>query len=353
MSESVPSRRLNLIKAAYALLGLFVFVLALQLMKAGAKGLAPILRETAFLKDPIDSLGFGWLGAYLVLSGSPVAAAALSLFNGGALNAVQTFTMINGSRMGASFIVLFIGFIYILRGQEPKRSLSMGLLSLLTTWTIYIPALLLGDFFLTNGTFSGVRLSAASQLVSFIDAIFDPIVDWITSWAPGLLIFVVGVGIILIAFHLIDRALPELKLGGTEFSQAPRLLYRPIVMFLLGSAVTTVSMSVSVSLSLLVPLSARGYIRRENVIPYIMGANITTFVDTLVASVLMNNPRAFTIVFVGMISVALVSLSILLTIYRLYERWVLKIANSIAGNRRNLTLFMLLLVGVPILLLLR
>ena len=62
-----------------------------------------------------------------------------------------------------------------------------------------------------------------------------------------------------------------------------RLLYRPLVTFALGLAVTTLTMSVSVSLSVLVPLSARGYIRRENVIPYIMGANITTFVDTLVA----------------------------------------------------------------------
>ena len=164
-------RRMSLTKIAYALAGLFVFVLALQLMKAGAKSLAPILRETALLKDPIDSLGFGWLGAYLVLSGSPVAAAALSLFNGGALTALQTFTMINGSRMGASFIVLFIGFIYILRGQEPKRSLGMGLLSLLTTWTLYIPALFLGGFFLTHGPFDPVPRCAARGLVSFVDTV--------------------------------------------------------------------------------------------------------------------------------------------------------------------------------------
>ena len=182
-------------------------------------------------------------------------------------------------------------------------------------------------------------------------SIFDPIVQWITGWAPGLLIFVVGVGVILLAFNLIDRALPELKLGGTEFDQAPRLLYKPIVMFLLGGVVTTFSMSVSVSLSLLVPLSARGYIRRENVIPYIMGANITTFVDTLVASLFMNQPQAFTVVFVEMATVALISIIILLTSYRFYERQVLNLANRITASRRNLSVFMLLLVGTPIILL--
>jgi hypothetical protein len=336
----------------YGLLGLFVFLLALQLMRAGARGLAPILKSTELLKTPINSLGFGWFGAYLVMSGSPVAAASLSLFDGNAITELQTFTMINGSRMGASFIVLFIGFLYMLRGHEPKRSLSMGLLSLLTTWTIYVPVLIIGSTFIVNGTFDSVRISAASTLVSFIDSIFDPIVKWIISWAPGLLIFAVGVGVILLAFNLIDRALPNPELGGTEFNQAPRLLYKPIVMFLLGGAVTTISMSVSVSLSLLVPLSARGYIRRENVIPYIMGANITTFVDTLVASLFMNQPQAFTIVFVEMATVAVVSVIILLTSYRLYERLILKIANLITGSRRNFSVFMLLLVGTPIILLL-
>jgi Na+/phosphate symporter len=353
MRDAALPRRINLLKIAYALGGLFVFVLALQLMKAGAKSLAPILKDTALLKDPLDSLGFGWLSAYIVLSGSPVAAAALSLFNGGAINALQTFTMINGSRMGASFIVLFIGFIYMLRGHEPKRSLSMGMLSLLTTWTIYIPAMLLGSYFLTQGVFDAVHVSVSSQLASFVDGVFDPMVNWIAGWAPGLLVFVVGVGVILLAFNLIDRALPNLNLGSTDFDQAPRLLYRPIVMFLLGSAVTLLSMSVSVSVGLLVPLSARGYVRRENVIPYIMGANITTFIDTLIASILMNNPHSFTIVFVEMLSVSLVSLTVLTTLYRPYERQVLNMANWITGQRRNLTVFVLVLIAVPIVLLLR
>jgi sodium-dependent phosphate cotransporter len=352
LSLSPQPRRIQLSKILFGLLGLIVFLFALQLMRAGARGLAPILKSTDLLKTPVNSLGFGWLGAYMVLSGSPVAAASLSLFDGGAITELQTFTMINGSRMGASFIVLFIGFLYMLRGHEPKRSLSMGLLSLLTTWTIYVPVLIIGSLFIINGTFDAFRISAASELVSFIDKIFTPIVQWITGWAPGLLIFVVGIGVILLAFNLIDRALPDLQLGGTEFNQAPRLIYKPIVMFLLGCAVTTVSMSVSVSLSLLVPLSARGYIRRENVIPYIMGANITTFVDTLVASLFMNQPQAFTVVFVEMATVAIISVIILLTSYHLYERLILKIANRITANRRNFSVFMLLLVSTPIILLL-
>jgi solute carrier family 34 (sodium-dependent phosphate cotransporter) len=346
-----PRRHIHLLKIVFALAGLFVFILALQLMKAGARQLAPVLEDLALLQTPLQALGLGWLGAYLVLSGSPVAAAALGLFNGGAITELQTFLMINGSRMGSSFIVLFVGFLYMVRGHESKRSLSIGLLSMLTTWTTYVPAMLLGSYLLNSGALSALHFSASAELASFIDSVFDPIVGWIIGWAPGLLVFVVGVLVILLAFNLIDRALPDLRLTGGEFGEAPSLLFRPVAMFLIGGAITAVSMSVSVSVSLLVPLSTRGYIRRENAIPYIMGANITTFIDTLVASLFMNNPASFTIVLVEMLSVSTVSLLIMGFIYRPYERQVLNLANRITATRRGFSLFMILLLGLPLVLL--
>jgi sodium-dependent phosphate cotransporter len=46
-------------------------------------------------------------------------------------------------------------------------------------------------------------------------------------------------------------------------------------------------------------------VRRENVIPYIMGANITTFIDTLLAAVLLNNHEAVTVVLAEMLGVTI------------------------------------------------
>ena len=58
--------------------GLLLFVLALELLKKGAFGLGPLLRSVG-VAGFTGGLGFGWLMACVVLSGSPVAAMALSL----------------------------------------------------------------------------------------------------------------------------------------------------------------------------------------------------------------------------------------------------------------------------------
>ena len=339
-------------KIALFFVSLFLFILALTLMKDGARGLAPLVRDSFRVTNPANSLGFGWLFAYLVMSGSPVAAAALTFFDAGVITQLETFTTITGSRMGASFIVLFIGFIYVVRGRNRATSLSMGLTSLTVTWTTYLAGLVIGVTILQTGALDNVQMQSGAALNSVIDRIFDPIAALLASFLPGWALFMVGMGIILLSFNLFDRCLPEMTIKDSQVGRVSRLVYRPWVMFLLGAGVTMISMSVSVSLGILVPLSNRGFIRRENVIPYIMGANITTFVDTLLAAVLLNNPQAFTVVLTEMISIAIVSLIILALFYRTFERNSLRLVAAITANGRNLALFMVVLFIVPLILLL-
>jgi len=85
---------------------MFLFILAIQLMKAGAAAVGPTIQGQFPFANGLSTMGTGWLGAYLVLSGSPVAATAISLFGAGTTSVLQTFTMLSGSRLGASFIVL-------------------------------------------------------------------------------------------------------------------------------------------------------------------------------------------------------------------------------------------------------
>ena len=80
----------RLYKVGLFLFSLFLFMLAIALMKESAHGLTPLLRDTFRATTPLRSLGFGWLFAYVVLSGSPVAAVALTFLDAGVRISVNT-----------------------------------------------------------------------------------------------------------------------------------------------------------------------------------------------------------------------------------------------------------------------
>jgi sodium-dependent phosphate cotransporter len=339
-------------KIVLFLASLYLFMLAITLMKEGARSVAPLVRNLLEVTSAANALGFGWLFAYGIMSGSPVAAAALTFFDAGVVDKLGAFAMITGSRLGASFLVLLIGFLYVLRGRDRATSLSMGLLSLAVTATTYLPSLLLGAVLLRTGLLDGVQLQSGGLLYSVVEQAVGPVSGMAVSLLPSWAVFLLGLGVIWFSFNLFDKCLPQMTIKESQLGWMSRLVYRPWVMFLLGALITVVSMSVSLSLSILVPLSARGFVRRENVIPYIMGANVTTFVDTLLAAVLLDNPAAFTLVFVQMFCITVVSVIILAIVYRPFERGMLRFVAWVTVRNRNLALFMAVIFMVPIALML-
>lgn len=345
-------RRVRWEKIGLFAFSLLLFMLAISLMKEGAHAFAPLFDRGFSLNHPANSLGFGWLFAYLIMSGSPVAASALTFFDAGLIDQLGAFSMIAGSRLGASFIVLLLGLIYVLRGRDKANSLGMGLLSLTVTGTTYLLGLLIGVFILQAGILDPVQIRTGLLLTSLVEFIFDPILHAASALLPLWTVFLVGLGLAMASFALFDRSLPKMTVRQSQVGRVSRLVYRPWVMFALGSAVTLMSMSVSVSLGILVPLSDRGFIRRENVIPYIMGANITTFIDTLFAAVLLNNPPAFTVVLVEMVSIALASSLILALFYQRYVRGSLAFVSWVTASNRNLLVFMFVILAAPFILML-
>ena len=332
--------------AMFSFAGLFLFVLALQLLKSGAAGLKPVL-NAASADGVANLLGFGWLGSYAVMSGSPVAAISLSLFSGGTISDVESFAMINGSRLGASFIVLFVGFLQYVWHRRSADGLFIGVVALLTAFTLWLPTLPIGIAVLNLGWFDSVEVGTPGAITSLIDVVYDPVVERIDEHLPRLLMFFAGIATLLTAFTVFDRALPNLEQPSLKVERIRDRLHHPMAMFALGLAITAMTLSVSISLTLLIPLSLKGYVRRDNIIPYVMGANISTWVDTLVAALLLEQPRAFTIVFTEMAVGATVSLVVLLFLYKPYSRVILATARRVTHTQRGFALFLGAILLVP------
>jgi Na+/phosphate symporter len=332
-----------------ALTGVAIFVYAIQLMKASALAVRPFL-ETYFgsvATSPFAALGFGWGSAYLVLSGSPVAAVGVGLLDQGFLSPVDAYFLIMGSRLGAAFIVIVIGVVAIARGGGREECLSVGVLSFLVTYSVYLPAIFLGFLLLDSGTLTTLTFRTPGLVLGLLDAVVTPLVSATVEAASASVAFVLSLGALYLGLSVFDRAFHRREIEELQTSAVHRYLQRPPVAFLIGATITLASTSVSLSLGLLVPLYLKGYVRRREIIPYIMGANITTFVDTLLVAVVLDNPVAINLLFVQMVAVTLVSLAILV-VYKPYREGILRLFHYLFHSNRALAAFAVLNIAAPV-----
>jgi Na+/phosphate symporter len=355
LGSSHPSHRFALpVRLVLIVVGLGLFVTALGLMKAGAQALVPALEGSIFTDGLASALGLGWLGACLVLSGSPVAASALTLLDGGAIDREQAFAMLTGSRLGASFVVLAVGAIYTVRKSrrgdaDPKAPLSIGILSFTMTAVAYLPGALIGLVVLQAGWLDGVHLAASPDVVSVTDSAFGWAVDGAKAVLPDWALFPLGVLVLLLAFKVVDEVLPSV---GEESvgHRSSRWFSTPWLMFALGCLVAFLTLSVSVALTVLVPIVASGRLRREDALPYIAGANITTLADTLVAAIVLGNQDAVRVVLAEAGGVTVWTLVLLAFAYPQLRAFCLKVSDTVLASRPRLVGFVSCLFLVPLVL---
>ncbi len=318
-------------------------------MKRGATGLNPVL-DALSVDTSINYLGFGWISAYLLGSGSPVASVALTLFSRGVLTDSQTYFMISGGRLGASFIVLFVGFLYYARGRREPDGLYIGVVALMTTAIVYSAGIPLGYGLLKSGWLDGVRFGSPG-VIKGVNEAYAPAVDFFDGFLPLIGLFVIGVVAVVFSLRLFDAALPSFESTDGRIQRVMEVLHQRFTMFVLGIAITVLTVSVAVSLTILVPLSMKGIVRRNNIIPYVMGAQIGTFVDKLFVTLLLDSPRAFTIIFSEMLAVLTVSLLILVFVFDPFRDVILKSASLATSSKRSFAVFLGCIFLVPVVLL--
>jgi solute carrier family 34 (sodium-dependent phosphate cotransporter) len=327
---------------------LFLFIGALQLMKTGAGNLNILADDGFLLRNAGTTFGLGWVGALIVLSGSPIAASAVSLVAAGRVSETEGFTMLAGSRMGASFVVLVVAVVYALRGGHGKRltPLSTAVTAWVTTAIIYIPATFLGIFLLGSGPLRSLDLRAPPQLANFIDLLYGRVIE-IAARAPAGFVFIGGVLVLLLSMKILDGVVPTLG-AGTLGAERMSWLRKKWPMFLIGAIVALVTMSVSVALTVLVPVVSKGYLKRVEIIPYVMGANILTLGDTLFAALTLDSPGAARIVLTGILSTTLISVFLLALAYGPLMRLIEILRRTMLRSHRHLALFVSALFLVPV-----
>jgi len=340
---------------AGALAAILLFLFAVQLLGAATEAAEPLIERLLSLVvvDDSSALGLSWLTTYGLTNGSVVAALALSLFRSGIVSDSEVFMMIVGSRLGGAAIVVIVGGFDYLQNRH-RRTLSegtsMGLLTFLITFTIYLPVAVLGLGVLK--TFQSGLLAATRGLHLPVRSLqyFEPITDAVIRTLGPASTLVVALALLFASLWLFDSVLERVE---TETVRTHLLQYfeQRWMAFCIGLLITGVTTSVAFSLGVIVPLYNRKFVRRVEIVPYILGANIGTLFDTLVVAFVLETPVGVTVVLL------VIGLATLLTLVALvwYESYAAVVdigQDRLLEDRRFFVGFSVLLVAVPAALLL-
>lgn len=313
---------------------------SLELVRGEAQGL---LQRT--IDSPASALGAGWLVSYLVLSATFVADLAVALLHVGLLTPVQAFLGIVGSRLGAGGIVVLVGALHFLqtKGSSLRDSVELGVLTFLVSHTIFLPAGLLG--YLALGHLPGAWLAGRSSGRLPLEGVLVLLPSG--TWFRVLLL-VISLALLYLSIRAIDAQLGQLDLTRFRDDHVPGL-HRPWIAALAGLVLTALTTSVAFSLGLLVPLYNEELLSRREMVPYILGAGIGTFSDTLLVAVILGSGPGLVVLALVILCAVVVTLIALLLVDR-YLATIDTLLGALTATRRRFVAFAASLVAVPALL---
>ena len=335
-----------------AVIAVALFLFAVQLLGAATQSAAPVISELfhRFVVGDASALGLGWLGAYVVANGSVVAALAVSLFTAEIVSPTQLFLLLAGSRLGAVAVVVFIGALDWLQKKRYtlRKSIRMGLLTFTLTHSIYLPVTVIGYLTLPVLQKPLLTVSHGWGTIGFQSlAVFGPVMAAITWFLGPTIGVLAGMSLLVASLNLFDRVLAQVDINVLRTTVFDRLS-NPAPAFVIGLLITGVTTSIAFSLGVIVPLYNRGYIERDELIPYVLGANIGTLVDTLLVAVVLGSTGGIAIVLHLLVIAALVT-AIALVALPVYTRAIVAFDQRLVDDRRAFLVFMTSLVVVPLL----
>ncbi len=337
----------------YGFIAIFGFILSLQLLGESTQEIAPLLQDffTAFITTELSALGTGWFMAYMVLNGATSAAIGLALFESGLIDFIQVFMVVSGSRLGAAFIVILIGLIEYSKGKSSSLadSCSVGILTFLLTYTIYIPAIILGYLLLGSFEFAFLETSGPTFLSYSLTMVFQPIVDILSENIFAPLLFFLSIILLLFSLKQFDKAFKGIGKEKMRDDYIRFLITSKWIGFLAGAALTLATTSVALSLGIIVPLYNKGYLKREEIIPYILGANVTTMISSIIAAIVLSSLVGMKAVLMLTMTITLVTLTALI-FYNQYFKLIKTMFDSIVLDKRLLYGFTLSLFLLPLIL---
>jgi sodium-dependent phosphate cotransporter len=342
-------------------LSIYFFISSIVLIKesVSSMGQGALRFLINLISDTTTGVLVGWFGTALIQSSGAFDSITVTLVSAGVLPMTVGVAIIIGAELGTTVTTQLVSILGYLSRDKEVFKLSFGVAMThywynLVTLLIFFP-IELSSGLLTRVALEGTRFFGRIPGITEVPSIFDLITPWIDallSFIPAWSGMIIGCAILMFSLRESEKHMSAVF--ATEVSQ--NLLQStfgdPIKSFLAGLVFTILVPSTSVMVSLLVPLTATKLIRADqHILPYILGANIGTVFDVMVAALVTGDPAAIGVWLVHL-TINIIGALLFLPVMKPFIRFVQKANDFLTGSRNRTILFFSLFNGSPLALLL-
>lgn len=353
MKQKQIARRkiLNIVKKVFfIILSLLVLLLGISVIKSSLMNWVDVLYFQKLFSDPVKTMSISYILTELTMSGSPIAWVFVSVGEFIWLNQINLAAGVVGTRLWVNLLLFIMWFILFLRWKNLKKTMDIWVLQFLISFSITAVSIVFLILFLDNTyihsfshyVISNVSMVESYWLLGFVSSSADWIVKFIWNNVVWIILWFVLLVLWLIcfdkSFSFINdkKSVEKLKTISTNFSS-----------FLAGFFITSLSMSLSVSVTILLPLYTKGSIKKNHLIAYILWANITTLLDTVFLSIIAESSMWFSVILSFLISVWIVACLYMLW-FKYYSRAILSFEEKILSNKIYFILFLFITLILPL-----
>jgi len=361
-TESAQSGR-SVSRKDYVLMAvsIYLFVSSIEMIKISAKALGHggVDYIVGLIRGPITGVFAGWFGTALVQSSGAFDSIVVALVSAGVIPMITAVGIILGAEVGTTITSLLVSVMgYMRRNIEMFK--STFIIALIHFWYNVGTLLICLTLELSLGVFSNIALIGRdffSQVpgMALIPSVFDLVSPWVKfvlRYVPGWIGLIGGCVLLIFALSRSERYMTRVfktdvnrRLLNTAFGSVTKSL-------LAGFIFTVLVPSTSVMVSLLIPLAAAGIIDASyNILPYILGANIGTVFDVMIASLATGDPAAIGVWLVHLAN-NIIGAVVFLPLLRQFSSFVEKTNDFLTVSWKRTVTFVALFHTLPLLLIL-
>ena len=286
------------LRFVFLALTMMLFIVALELMGDGIKGLGQTFDLEGILAkatgSPLLGLITGILATSLVQSSSTTTSLVVTLVATGTLSVEGAIPVIMGANIGTTVTNTIVSMGHITQPEEFRRAMAGATVHDFFNW---LAVLILLPLELLFGVISKPATALTGALPGLQNGLGDTPFDLLAKWIGGTLLggtawltALLGIVLLFVALRYLVVILKSLVLGRSEGALDKYVFGNPLLAMGFGLVLTFLVQSSSVTTSLVIPLIGAGVLTVRQVFPYMLGSNVgTTFTAMLAALVAISS----------------------------------------------------------------